>query len=51
MEWSRPRLGTSPYDQQLDDPAQDYPFFVKLFLGVEGRADPVSDLHTLRLAP
>ena len=49
VEWSRPRLSTSPYDQHLTDPAQDYRFFVKLLQGIENRADPVSDLHTLRL--
>jgi hypothetical protein len=49
VEWSRPRLSTSPYDQHLTDPNQDYRFFVKLFQGIENRADPVSDLHTLRL--
>jgi hypothetical protein len=50
LEWSRPRASTSPYDQNLIDPAETYRFFVKLFEGREGRADPVSDLHGLRLA-
>jgi hypothetical protein len=31
------------------DPAQGYRFFVKLFQGREGQADPVSDVHELRL--
>jgi hypothetical protein len=49
MEWSRPRISASPYDQNLTDPAQSYRFFVKLFLGLDDRADPVSDVHELRL--
>lgn len=49
LEWSRPRLSASPYDQNLSDPAQSYRFFVKLFLGLEGRPDPVTDVHELRL--
>ena len=49
MEWSRPRISASPYDQNLTDPAQGYRFFVKLFLGLDERADPVSDVHELRL--
>jgi hypothetical protein len=50
VEWSRPRVSPSPYDQHMTDPAQGYRFFVKLFQGLEGRADPVSDLHELRLS-
>ena len=49
MEWSRPRVSASPYDQNLIDPSKDYRFFVKLFLGLDDRADPVSNLHELRL--
>ncbi len=49
LEWSRPRISESPYDQNLADPEQGYRFFVKLFLGLEGRPDPVSDVHELRL--
>lgn len=49
LEWSRPRVSASPYDQNLTDPARDYRFFVKLFLGLDGRADPMSDVHELRL--
>jgi hypothetical protein len=49
MEWSRPRLSPSPYDQHMIDAAHSYRFFVKLFLGREGQADPVSDVHELRL--
>jgi hypothetical protein len=49
LEWSRPRASETPYDQDLTDPGQGYRFFIKLFLGLEGRADPVSDVHTLRL--
>lgn len=48
LEWSRPRTSTSPYDQHMTDPALDYRFFVKLFLGLEDRPDPVSDVHELR---
>ena len=49
LEWSRPKTSESPYDQNLTDPEQSYRFFVKLFLGLEGQADPVSDVHELRL--
>jgi hypothetical protein len=49
VEWSRPRVSSSPYDQHLTDPASSYRFFVKLFQGVPGQADPVSDVHELRL--
>ncbi len=49
LEWSRPRVSQSPYDQQMTDPGQTYRFFVKLFLGLENRADPASDVHELRL--
>ncbi len=49
VEWSRPKVSESPYDQNLSDPEQSYRFFVKLFLGLEGQADPVSNVHSLRL--
>jgi len=48
LEWSRPRTSQSPYDQHLTDPARSYRFFVKLFQGIEGEPDPVSDVHELR---
>ena len=50
VEWSRPRASESPYDQHLTDPARGYRFFVKLFQGIEGEPDPVSDVHELRLS-
>ncbi len=49
VEWSRPRVSASPYDQNLADPEQGYHFFIKLFFGLEGRPDPASDVHELRL--
>jgi hypothetical protein len=49
LEWSRPRISLSPYDQDLIDPAQGYRFFVKLFQGLDDRPDPVSSVHELRL--
>lgn len=49
LEWSRPRVSASPYDQNLTDLAQNYRFFVKLFLGLDDRPDPASDVHELRL--
>jgi hypothetical protein len=49
LEWSRPKVSESPYDQNLDDPTQAYRFFVKLFLGLEERPDPTTDVHELRL--
>jgi hypothetical protein len=50
VEWSRARVSPSPYDQHLTDPGLGYRFFVKVFQGLEGRADPVSDVHELRLS-
>ena len=50
VEWSRTRASESPYDQHLIDPQQSYRLFVKLFQGLDGRADPVSDVHELRLS-
>jgi hypothetical protein len=49
LEWSRPKVSENLYDQNLTDPQQAYRFFVKLFLGLEGQPDPVSDIHELRL--
>ncbi len=53
LEWSRPRVSSSPYDQHLTDPDHGYRFFFKLFRsdleGLGGVADPVSDVHELRL--
>ena len=49
LEWARRRVSESPYDQDVTDPAQGYRFFVKLFEGREVGADPVSDVHELRL--
>jgi hypothetical protein len=49
LEWSRPKVSESPYDQNLVDPGQSYRFFVKLFLGLEERPDPTTDVHELRL--
>jgi len=51
VEWSRLRLSDNPYDQRLTNPARGYRFFVKLFVGEIDGADPVSDLHELRLGP
>jgi hypothetical protein len=51
VEWSRPRLSDSPYDQHMTDATLDYRFFVKMFESELGRPDAVSDLHTLRLSP
>jgi hypothetical protein len=51
VEWSRPRASDNPYDQDLLDPSVGYRFFVKLFLDQEGKADPASDVHELRLRP
>jgi hypothetical protein len=50
LEWSRPRVSPSPYDQNLVDTEEGYRFFVKLFLSLEDRPDPTSDVHELRLA-
>ncbi len=50
LEWARRRVSDSPYDQDIADPTHGYRFFVKVFEGREDGADPVSDLHELRLA-
>jgi len=50
LEWSRARISDSPYDQDLIE-EQGYRFFVKLFLGLDGRPDPTSNVHELRLGP
>jgi hypothetical protein len=53
LEWSRPRVSSSPYDQHMTDPSRVHRFFVKLLRsdldGLEGMADQVSDVHELRL--
>ena len=49
LEWARSRVSDSPYDQDVADPAQAYRFFVKILEGHEDSADPVSDVHELRL--
>jgi hypothetical protein len=50
LEWSRPRISTSPYDQDLTDSGKSHRFFIKLFLGLDDRPDPVSNVHELRLS-
>jgi hypothetical protein len=45
-----PKSAPVPYDQNLVDAEQSYRFFVKLFLGLENRPDPTSDVHELRLS-
>ena len=50
LEWSRPKVSDSPYDQNLTDPDQPHRFFFKLFLGLMGQPDPVSHVHELRLS-
>jgi len=51
LEWSRTKVSESPYDQNIVEPGRSYRFFVKLFLGLEGRPDPTSNVHELRLRP
>ena len=51
LVWSRPLVSRNPYDLQLTDPAQSYPFFVKVFLDEAGRPDAVSKLHELVFGP
>jgi hypothetical protein len=51
VEWSRLRASQSPYDQHMTDPTQGHRFFIKLFQGLEGSADPVSYVHELRFRP
>ena len=43
LEWSRPLVNDNPFDLQFLDLSQSYRFFVKIFEGIEGRADPISD--------
>jgi len=51
LVWSRPLVSRNPYDLQLTDPTQSYPFFVKVFLDEAGRPDAVSKLHELVFGP
>ena len=51
LVWSRPLVSRNPYDLQLTDPLQSYPFFVKVFLDEAGRPDAVSKLHELVFGP
>jgi hypothetical protein len=48
VEWARLLAVDNPYDQQMTDLSRSYPFFVKWFQGIEGPADPISDVHELR---
>ena len=48
MEWSRPLENANFYDLQFDDLGWEYAFFVKVFEGIAGQPDPVSDLVFLR---
>ena len=47
LEWSRPLSSSNPFDIQFDDPAQVYPFRLKIFEHVLDRPDPVSQQHAL----
>jgi hypothetical protein len=47
LEWSRPLLDGNPFDLQFDDLDARYTFMVKVFEGIEGRPDPVSERYTL----
>ena len=47
VEWSRPLLDANLFDVQFTYPDAKYPVFVKVFVGVAGRADPVSETFTL----
>ena len=51
LEWGRPLVSANPFDLQLVDPEQAYLFLVKVFERVEGRPDPVSELHLLVFEP
>jgi hypothetical protein len=51
LVWNRPLVSRNPYDLQFTDPAQAYPFFVKVFLDGAGRPDAVSKLHELVFEP
>ena len=51
LEWQRPLVSANPYDLQFTDLGQAYRFYVKVFEGVEGRPDPVSEVHVLTFQP
>lgn len=51
LEWARPMVSANPYDLQLTGSSQAVSFLVKIFEGVEGRPDPISDLHVLVFEP
>lgn len=43
LEWARPLRSDNPYDLQFRVLDAEYPFFVKIFEGLAGHADPVSE--------
>jgi hypothetical protein len=47
LEWSRPLVNGNPFDLQFDNLEARYTFMVKVFEGIEGRPDAVSERHTL----
>ena len=51
LEWSRPLSSGNPFDLQFSDLDQGYSFLVKVFVGIEGRPDPVSERHLLVFGP
>ena len=51
LEWSRTMINENPFDLQFDDPDAAYSFLVKVFEGIEGRPDPVSERHILVFQP
>jgi len=51
FEWARPLVSANPYDLQLAEADQEIDFMVKIFERVEGRPDPISDLHVFVLKP
>jgi hypothetical protein len=51
LEWSRPLLNGNPFDLQFDDLDRTFTFLVKIFEGVNGRPDPVSERHLLVFQP
>jgi hypothetical protein len=51
LEWSSPLISSNPFDLQFGELDGEFPFFVKVFERVEGRADPVSDRHFLVFEP
>ena len=51
IEWSRPLISPNPLDIQFVELGAEYDFMVKVFLGIDGEPDAISNRTHLVLAP